>query len=123
MNRRQTQLKQKNITKQKNVAKQKHKSGVSLRLTTACVLFVVLVLFAGISMHQKAFATSDRQTYRTVRIESGMTVWEIAEQAVLDQNLNLSPEDMCRDLIELNHLEGRVDQLRSGDVIFLPVYR
>ncbi|MDO5101013.1 MAG: hypothetical protein Q4D52_05565 [Eubacteriales bacterium] len=116
MNRRQ-------MEKQKHKGRQKRRSGISLRLTTACVLFVALVLFTGISMHQKAFATSERQTYKTVRVEAGMTVWEIAEQAVREQKVNLSPEDMCRDLIELNGLEGRADQIRSGDVIFLPVYR
>lgn len=111
-----------NRTIQKKRRVQKKQNMFSFKLMAASLLFIMMVIYGSFTLHQKAYAKPEKQTYKTMCVDSGMTLWSIAEQEVQQQNLQISAADFCREIIDINQLDDSSDYIVKGDVIFLPIY-
>ncbi|MDD7266747.1 MAG: hypothetical protein SPL15_02070 [Lachnospiraceae bacterium] len=111
-----------NRTCMRNRRLQTKQNMFSFKLMAVCLLFIMTVLYGGLILHQKAYAKPERQTYRVMQVDTGMTLWSIAEQEVQKQKLEVTTADFCREIIDINHLDSSADCIVKGDIIFLPIY-
>lgn len=87
-----------------------------LILLTAVILFLA-VLFITKSTHKVEADEYMVETYETIQIEPGDTLWGLADQHKLS---SMSTNQYIRQVRAINDLTG--DQLVSGQYLILPVY-
>ena len=66
----------------------------------------------------KADIASYNKYYTSIRVESGDTLWTIADEYIAD--FNLAKEDYIREICQLNHISE--DDIHAGAYIIIPYY-
>ena len=91
-------------------------------LAIAIILLVTLGILLGTSMNTLASSEKDISTYNkyytSIRIESGDTLWNIADEYV--KGFNLSKHDYITDVCQINGISE--DKIQAGDYIVVPYY-
>ena len=91
-------------------------------LAIAIILIVALGILLGSSVN--ALASSDKDVasynkyYVSIRIESGDTLWTIADEYV--DGFNLSKADYIAEVCQINGISE--DHIHAGDYIVVPYY-
>ena len=86
------------------------------------ILVVALGILLGSSMN--ALASSDKDVasynkyYVSIRIESGDTLWTIADEYI--EGFNLSKSEYIKEVCQINSISE--DNIQAGDYIVVPYY-
>ena len=91
-------------------------------LAIAIILIVSLGILLGTSINalasSKADVSSYNKYYKSIRIESGDTLWTIADEYIAD--FNIDKKDYIREICELNNIYE--DDIRAGDYVVIAYY-
>ena len=86
------------------------------------LIFVSIGLLLGTSINALASSKADiasyNKYYKSVRVESGDTLWTIADDYI--QNLNIDKLDYIEEICELNQIDG--DHIQAGEYIVVAYY-
>lgn len=113
------------ISEKANRSLQKREAVVRRQRGLFAVVIIVLISFGillGGSINalasSKADVASYNKYYTSIRIESGDTLWSIADKYVSD--FNLTKEDYIKEICQLNHISE--DDIHAGAYIIIPYY-
>ena len=91
-------------------------------LAIVVILVVTLGILLGTSMNALASSEKDIASYNkyyvSIQIESGDTLWNIADEYV--EGFNLSKSDYIAEVCEINGISE--DNIHAGDYIVVPYY-
>ena len=91
-------------------------------LAIAIILVVALGILLGSSMNAMASSEKDISSYNkyyvSIRVESGDTLWTIADEYV--EGFNLSKSDYIKEVCQINSISE--DNIHAGDYIVVPYY-
>lgn len=91
-------------------------------LVVAIIILVSLGILVGTSMNvlasSKADAASYNKYYTSIRVESGDTLWTIADEYI--DGFNLSKSDYIAEVCQINEISE--DEIHAGDYIVVPYY-
>ena len=91
-------------------------------LAIAIILVVALGILLGSSINAMASSEKDISSYNkyyvSIRVESGDTLWTIADEYV--EGFNLSKSDYIKEVCQINSISE--DNIHSGDYIVVPYY-
>lgn len=91
-------------------------------LAIAIILVVTLGILLGSSVSAKASSDKDVSSYNkyyvSIRIESGDTLWTIADEYV--EGFNLSKSNYIKEVCQINSISE--DNIQAGDYIVVPYY-
>ena len=91
-------------------------------LAIAIIVIVALGILLGSSINALASSEKDIASYNkyyvSIRVESGDTLWTIADKYV--EGYNLSKEDYIAEVCQINEISG--DDIHAGDYIVVPYY-
>ena len=91
-------------------------------LAIAVIFVVALGILLGSSM--KTLASSEKDVssyhkyYESIRVESGDTLWTIADEYI--DGFNLSKTDYIAEVCQINQISE--DEIHAGDYIVVPYY-
>ena len=91
-------------------------------LAVALIIIVALGILLGSSMN--ALASSDKDIasfnkyYVSIRVESGDTLWDIADTYI--EGFNIEKNDYIEEVCQINGISA--DQIHTGDYIVVPYY-
>ena len=113
------------ISERANKSLQKREAVVRRQKGFLAVVIIVLislgVLLGGninALASSKADIASYNKYYTSIRVESGDTLWSIADEYIAD--FNLSKEDYIKEICQLNHISE--DDIHAGAYIIIPYY-
>ena len=91
-------------------------------LAIAIILVVTLGILLGSSINALASSDKDISSYNkyyvSIRVESGDTLWTIADEYV--EGFNLSKTDYIQEVCQINGISE--DNIKAGDHIVVPYY-
>ena len=91
-------------------------------LAVAIILMVALGILLGSSMNALASSEKDVASYNkyyvSIRIESGDTLWTIADEYV--DGFNISKTDYINEICQINSISA--NNIHAGDYIVVPYY-
>ena len=91
-------------------------------LAIAIILVVALGILLGSSINAMASSEKDISSYNkyyvSIRVESGDTLWTIADEYV--EGFNLSKSDYIKEVCQINSISE--DNIHAGDYIVVPYY-
>ena len=91
-------------------------------LAIAIILVVTLGILLGSSINALASSDKDISSYNkyyvSIRVESGDTLWTIADEYV--EGFNLSKIDYIQEVCQINGISE--DNIKAGDHIVVPYY-
>ena len=91
-------------------------------LAVAIILVITLGILLGTSMNALASSEKDiasyNKYYASIRIESGDTLWNIADEYV--EGFNISKADYIAEICEINGISE--NNIHAGDYIVVPYY-
>lgn len=91
-------------------------------LAIAIILVVALGILLGSSINALASSEKDISSYNkyyvSIRVESGDTLWTIADEYV--EGFNLSKSDYIAEVCQINSISE--DNIHAGDYIVVPYY-
>lgn len=91
-------------------------------LAIAIILVVTLGILLGSSINALASSDKDISSYNkyyvSIRVESGDTLWTIADKYV--EGFNLSKTDYIQEVCQINGISE--DNIKAGDHIVVPYY-
>ena len=91
-------------------------------LAIAIILVVALGILLGSSINALASSEKDISSYNkyyvSIRVESGDTLWTIADEYV--EGFNLSKSDYIKEVCQINSISE--DNIHAGDYIVVPYY-
>lgn len=91
-------------------------------IAVAIIVVITLGILLGTSMN--ALASSEKETasynkyYVSIRVESGDTLWTIADEYV--DGFNIEKNDYIEEVCEINEISK--DDIHAGDYIVVPYY-
>ena len=113
------------ISEKANRSLQKREAVVRRQRSVFAVVLIVLIslgILLGSNMNafasSKADIASYNKYYTSIRIESGDTLWSIADEYIAD--FNLSKEDYIHEICQLNQISE--DEIHAGAYIIIPYY-
>ena len=86
-----------------------------------CFIVAVAIfssIFLGSTKAQAASASAPNKYYTSIRIESGDTLWDIANEYVTDEYKDKT--DYIKEVCSINHISA--DEIHSGQYIVVPYY-
>ena len=100
----------------------KRRMVISKRMLTGIVLAAVILCvgFTGAQRIKASEISGRTEIYQSIRIESGDSLWSIAE--AYHEEENLSTADYMEKLAELNHLKKDAS-IHAGQYLLVPVYK
>ena len=108
-----------NRSLQKREAVVRRQKGI---LAVVIILLISLGILLGGSMNafasSKADVASYNKYYTSIRVESGDTLWSIADKYISE--FNLTKEDYIKEICHLNHISE--DDIHAGAYIIIPYY-
>lgn len=91
-------------------------------LAIAIILVVAFGILLGSSINALASSEKDISSYNkyyvSIRVESGDTLWTIADEYV--EGFNLSKNDYIAEVCQINQISE--DEIHAGDYIVVPYY-
>ena len=91
-------------------------------LAVVVILVIAIGILLGSSMNTLAGSDADVASYykyyTSVRVETGDTLWDMADEYI--EGLNISKSDYIAEVCELNGIFG--DEIQAGDYIVMPYY-
>lgn len=91
-------------------------------LAVAIILVVAFGILLGSSINALASSDKDISSYNkyyvSIRVESGDTLWSIADEYV--EGFNLSKNDYIAEVCQINKISE--DEIHAGDYIVVPYY-
>ena len=113
------------ISERANKSLQKREAVVRRQKGLLAVVIIVLIslgVLLGGSINALASSKADiasyNKYYTSIRVESGDTLWSIADEYIAD--FNLSKEDYIKEICQLNHISE--DDIHAGEYIIIPYY-
>ncbi len=113
------------ISERANKSLQKREAVVRRQKGLLAVVIIVLIslgVLLGGSINALASSKADiasyNKYYTSIRVESGDTLWSIADEYIAD--FNLSKEDYIKEICQLNHISE--DDIHAGAYIIIPYY-
>lgn len=91
-------------------------------LVISGILFISLLILLGSGIHAFASSSSEpaeqHKYYTSVRVQSGDSVWTIADQFLLDSNM--SKEQYVKEICEINNLSD--GKIYAGEYLTVSYY-
>lgn len=91
-------------------------------LAIAIIIVVALGILLGSSINALASSEKDISSYNkyyvSIRVESGDTLWTIADEYI--DGFNLSKEDYITEVCQINEISE--NEIHAGDYIVVPYY-
>lgn len=113
------------ISEKANESLRKRESVVRRQIGLIAIAIIVIVslgilLGSGINAiaSSEADVASYNKYYTSIRVESGDTLWTIADEYV--EGFNLSKSDYIAEVCQLNEISE--DEIHAGDYIVVPYY-
>lgn len=113
------------ISERANESLQKREAVVRAQMGVIAIVVIIIIslgilLGTGISAlaSSKEDPASYNKYYKSVCVESGDTLWTIADDYI--QNLNIDKLDYIEEICELNQIDG--DHIQAGEYIVVAYY-
>lgn len=91
-------------------------------IAVVVIIIVSLALLLGTGIRALASSKEDpaayNKYYKSVRVETGDTLWTIADEYI--QNLNIDKMEYIEEICELNKMDG--DYIQAGEYIVVAYY-
>lgn len=114
-----------NISERANETLRKREAVVRTQRGIIAVVIIIIVslgILLGTGISALASAKADpaayNKYYKSVRVEAGDTLWTIADEYIMD--LNIDKTEYITEICELNHIEG--DRIEAGEYIVISYY-
>ncbi len=103
----------------KNKKRTRKGKNLLILCSAAVILLFLLILFsAGTAAANAEEYGSSEKYYTSITVESGDTLWSIAEEYMTDEYKNINV--YIDEVIRINHLHG--DMIRAGQDLCIPYY-
>ena len=114
-----------NISEKANETLRKREAVVRRQRSIIAIVIIVIVslgILLGTGMNVLASAKADpaayNKYYKTVRVEYGDTLWTIADEYIMD--LNIDKTEYIAEICALNNLNA--DEIQAGEYIVVSYY-
>ena len=114
-----------NISERANETLRKREAVVRTQRGIIAVVIIIIVslgILLGTGISALASAKADpaayNKYYKSVRVEAGDTLWTIADEYIMD--LNIDKTEYITEICELNHIDG--DNIQAGEYIVVSYY-
>lgn len=114
-----------NISEKANASLNRRETIVRGQRRMIAIVILVIVslgILLGTGINALASAKEDpasyNKYYKTVRVESGDTLWDMADDYIND--LDIKKTDYIDEICEINHIDG--DEISAGDYIVVSYY-
>ena len=114
-----------NISERANESLKKREEVVRSQRCVLAIVFIIIVslgILLGTGMSVLASAKEDpasyNKYYKSIRVEAGDTLWSIADEYIMDLNINKT--DYIAEICELNHIDA--DEINAGQYIVVSYY-
>lgn len=92
---------------------------VNIRFVLTALLATILIaMIAGNSIQAEGSSTPEYKYYKSITIESGDTIWSIAQQYMDDDYLSVN--DYIEEVEAINDISS--DKITAGNSIIIPYY-
>ncbi len=114
-----------NISERANESLRKREAVVRVQRSIIAIVIIVILslgILLGTGIHALASSKEDpaayNKYYTSVRVEAGDTLWTIADEYIMD--LNIDKTEYIAEICALNNING--DEINAGDYIVVSYY-